>query len=483
MKNWVIVISNMSLNLIIIYFGYGLAFFTMGIVILVQYKQFSRINLAKNMWLLGAFGVTHGLVEWGVMFTSIKFNLGLRVNTLFWDRIIEVILIYLSFIFLFEFGVRIIASVIKKLQWLRYLPWVLGGIWFINFIFFGLADVNINYWLQTSEMWSRLLICLPGALFASIGFVLQKDELARLRVPHLKSLLFGVSLSFFFYGLVGGLPIPYATNFPMKWSPRLLNQYTSFIVPVLRSLAGVAMAYFSIRVMGMFYYEYHRLLEEAEKNKTLSKERERISRDLHDGVIQSLYAIGLEVEEASYLTMESPQLAQKSMGNVIKRLNGIILDIRFFIQDLRLAHRYQGNLKQQLEAQIEHFSCVTQIAGQLLLETSEEKIHFNSEQLEHLHHIIQEAIINIAKHAEASQALIRLRNVGDFLEVSVIDDGKGMELSSSQTPLSGIGLKSIQARTQILGGECSWESTPGFGTCLKLKIPLHKEDTQVENLL
>lgn len=470
----------MSLNLIIIYFGYGLAFFTMGIVILVQYKQFNQITLAKNMWLLGAFGVTHGLVEWGVMFTSIKFNLGLRVNTLFWDRLIEVILIYLSFIFLFEFGVRIIASVIKKLQWLRYLPWVLSGIWLINFVFFGIADVNINYWLQTSEAWSRLLICFPGALFASIGFILQKDELKRLRVPHLKFLLFGVSLSFFFYGLVAGLPVSYASYFPLKWSARLMNQYTSFAVPVLRSLTGVAMAYFSIRVMGMFYYEYHRLLEEAEKNETLSKERERISRDLHDGVIQSLYAVGLEVEEASYLTVESPQLAQKSMENVIDRLNGVILDIRFFIQDLRLIHRFQGNLKQQIEAQLEHFSYVTQITGELLLESSEEKYQFSSEQLEHLHHIIQEALINIAKHAEASQAHIRLRTVGDLLEISVIDDGKGMEsLTCSQASLSGIGLKSIQARTQILGGECSWESTPGIGTCLKLKIPMGGKDEQI----
>ncbi|WP_345788417.1 hypothetical protein, partial [Desulfosporosinus metallidurans] len=84
----------MSLNLIIIYFGYGLAFFTMGLVILLQYKQFSRITLAKNMWLLGAFGITHGLAEWGVMFTSLKINLVLRVNTLFWDRLIEVIILY-----------------------------------------------------------------------------------------------------------------------------------------------------------------------------------------------------------------------------------------------------------------------------------------------------------------------------------------------------------------------------------------------------
>ena len=90
-----IIISNMSLNLIIIYFGYGLAFFTMGLVILLQYKQFSRITLAKNMWLLGAFGITHGLAEWGVMFTSLKINLVLRVNTLFWDRLIEVIILYM----------------------------------------------------------------------------------------------------------------------------------------------------------------------------------------------------------------------------------------------------------------------------------------------------------------------------------------------------------------------------------------------------
>ncbi|HBP63096.1 MAG TPA: hypothetical protein DD730_02215 [Desulfosporosinus sp.] len=462
----------MSLNLIIIYFGYGLTFFTMGLVILLQYKQFSRITLAKNMWLLGAFGITHGLAEWGVMFTSLKINLVLQVNTLFWDRLIEVIILYISFLFLFEFGVRIIASVIKKLQWLRYLPWILGGVWFINFVFFGFADVNIDYWLLTSEAWSRILICFPGALFASIGFLLQTEELDRLKVPQLKILLIRVSLSFLFYGLVAGLVVPNAPFFPFNWSPHLLSQYAPFAVPVVRSLAGGAMAYFSIRVMGTFYYEYRRLLEGAEKNETLSKERERISRDLHDGVIQSLYAIGLEVEEVSYLTSESPHQARKSLENVINRLNGVILDIRFFIQDLRLSHRFQGGLKQQLEAQLDHFSCVTQISGQLILDPSINELSLTSEQLDHLHHIIQEALINIAKHAEAKEAQIQVKIVSNFLEISVKDNGKGMELSTSLTPLTGIGLKSIQKRVQILGGECSWESAPGVGTRLNLKILL-----------
>lgn len=471
-----IFISPMSLNLIYIYFGYGLAFFTMGLVILLQYKQFSRITLAKNIWLLGAFGITHGLAEWGVMFISIKINMGLKIHGLFMDRFIEVIVLYLSFLFLFEFGVRIIASVIKELHWLRYLPWILGGVWLINFVFFGFADINLDYWLRTSEAWSRILICFPGAIFAGIGFLLQKEDLNRLRVPQLKNLLIGVSLSFLFYGFVAGLIIPNAPYFPLNWSTHLLSYYAPYTVPVVRSLAGVAMAYFSIRVMGIFYYEYRRLLEAAEKNETLSKERERISCDLHDGVIQSLYAIGLEVEDASYLTMESPKLAQKSLENIINRLNGVILDIRFFIQDLRLVHRFQENLKQQLEAQLNHFSNVTQIPSQLLLETDIDELQFNLEQLDHLHHIIQEALINIAKHAEATKAQILVNSTADFLEISVKDNGKGMEFELSPSKLTGIGLKSIQNRVRILGGECSWDSAPGVGTSLNLKIPLKNDE-------
>ncbi|WP_218959007.1 helix-turn-helix transcriptional regulator, partial [Desulfosporosinus metallidurans] len=273
---------------------------------------------------------------------------------------------YISFLFLFEFGVRIIASVIKKLQWLRYLPWILGGVWLINFVFFGFADVNIDYWLLTSEAWSRILICFPGALFASIGFLLQTEELNRLRVPQLKILLIGVSLSFLFYGLVAGLVVPNAPYFPFNWSAQFLSQYAPFAVPVVRSLAGGAMAYFSIRVMGIFYYEYRRLLEAAEKNETLSKERERISRDLHDGVIQSLYAIGLEVEEVSYLTSESPHQAQKSLENVINRLNGVILDIRFFIQDLlvKVMNRLQKEKDSPEEKLSEREKQILQLIGQ-----------------------------------------------------------------------------------------------------------------------
>ncbi|OLN26798.1 Regulatory protein, LuxR:Response regulator receiver [Desulfosporosinus metallidurans] len=126
------------------------------------------------------------------------------------------------------------------------------------------------------------------------------------------------------------------------------------------------MAYFSIRVMGIFYYEYRRLLEAAEKNETLSKERERISRDLHDGVIQSLYAIGLEVEEVSYLTSESPHQAQKSLENVINRLNGVILDIRFFIQDLlvKVMNRLQKEKDSPEEKLSEREKQILQLIGQ-----------------------------------------------------------------------------------------------------------------------
>jgi two-component system nitrate/nitrite sensor histidine kinase NarX len=160
------------------------------------------------------------------------------------------------------------------------------------------------------------------------------------------------------------------------------------------------------------------------------------------------------------------------MQTIIERLNKVILDIRFFIQDLKLPQDYQGDLGQNLEEQLQRFSYITQISAELSVRGEVNGL-LTGDQLHHLNFIVQETLANVAKHAEASQVFVRLAVDADRLRLLIADDGQGIrELSCTQALLSGNGMKNIRARAAELHGQVGWESYPGMGTVLHLTIPV-----------
>ena len=446
----------------------------MGLAILLQVKQFDKITLAREMSWLGIFGIIHGFAEWGVMFTRIKYNMGASLESLVVDQMFEVLFLSASFLFLFHFGVRVIVSKVPRFHLLTYVSWTLLAIWVGNFIIMGtIEEQYIASWIRGTEIWSRYFLCFPGAVLASVGFFAHKDEVSQLAAEKTNGLFWGVSASFLFYGIVAGLVNPYAA-FPLNFVHSLSNSmFAGALLPILRSLTGAAMAFFSVGLIRIFYQEYTNLLETGERKETLAKERERISQDLHDGVIQSLYAIGLETEEVIYLTEESPSKAKAGLHVIIDRLNSVILDIRFFIQDLKMPQDYERDLKEGLEAQLQRFSYITQIHGKYSFSGVAPDNCLTVDQSHQLHFIVQEVLANVAKHAEASQVSMNAKVCSRSLSLVISDDGRGIdEVASSKVLLSGNGIQNIRSRVMALKGQVSWRSSLGGGTSFELTIPL-----------
>lgn len=464
------------MKIVYIYFFYGLSFFVMGLAILLQDMQFRKGGLIRDIRWLGVFGITHGFAEWGVMFTTLKYFMGVPANFLVKDYMAEVIIYSISFVFIYQFGIRAIIATTRRLRWLQYILLGTGGLWLINLGIMIISPTKDPLsWLQITEQWSRYLLCFPGSVLAGIGFLVQRRQLAETGISGAKTSVFGAS--FVFYGLVAGLAAFNSSFFPSNGLDlRLVNIVSVGFLPILRSLAGVVMAYYTIRVVGVFNHEYTDLLKNMERSQALSEDRDRISRDLHDGVIQSLYAVGLQMEEAAHLTQESPEAAKDLLQQMINRMDDIIRDIRFFIQDLRLPQSHEGNLAKRLESQLSHFSSATRVP----VEFSGPDGHFNDEltpeQSDSLYYIVQEALVNVAKHADASQIYVGLIARDDQLHLSIIDDGQGMrENPCDMTPLSGHGMENIKSRIKLLNGRCSWESNPGLGTRLKIVVPMNRD--------
>jgi len=387
----------------------------------------------------------------------------------------EVFLTSLSFIFLLQFSTRVIIAGTHSFQWLQYVLLGIGGLWLINaFLFFVLHNKDMALWLEAMETSSRYLLCFPGAALAAVGFLLQRDELMGMQTPHAKKLLYGVAISFLAYGVMEGLAVPYPEVIPAGWSGlQPAAMFSIAFMPLLRSLTAITMAYFVIRVIGLLSHEYSHLVEAVERSQVLARERERISRDLHDGVIQSLYAIGLQMEETVHLTRESPQEARRVLRQMIEGLNGVIRDIRLFIQGLSLPQSEEGHLVQRIASQLRRFSDVTQVAAEIFAPRGETVLNLAPAQIDNLCRIVQEALVNVAKHAEASQVYVVVGGGKDGLLLSISDDGKGMGMRTNDSGgLTGHGLENIRSRVAILGGRCLWESCPGWGTRLTVAVPL-----------
>jgi signal transduction histidine kinase len=206
------------------------------------------------------------------------------------------------------------------------------------------------------------------------------------------------------------------------------------------------------------------------------EERQRIGMDLHDGVIQSIYAVGLQLEYIRTLLNEHNPPGQSDVARASQRLdktmealNQIIRDIRTYILDLR-PHQFQDdNLIKGLARLIAEFKANTLIIPETQLSSAVDQ-QLSPAARAALFQIAQEALANVAKHARASRVLIRLdmENGAPFLQIE--DNGAG--LPTADTPRRiGHGLMNMAKRAQTVGAKFEVASAPGKGTTVWVRLP------------
>lgn len=204
------------------------------------------------------------------------------------------------------------------------------------------------------------------------------------------------------------------------------------------------------------------------------EERERIGMDLHDGIIQSIYAVGLNLEHARLLVGEDPQSIVQRIEQAIRDLNSTIRDVRAYILDLRPRQLQNESLMQGVRRLAQEFRANTLLGVNLT--GPEDDLHgLPDAQAIALFHICQEALANIAKHARAKTVSVTLWKSTDRVLLEVSDDGRGFEPDKVRVTL-GHGLSNIQTRARNAGGEVDISSEPGAGTTILAWVPAEDED-------
>ena len=199
------------------------------------------------------------------------------------------------------------------------------------------------------------------------------------------------------------------------------------------------------------------------------EERERIGMDLHDGVIQSIYGVGLALENARAVLREDPEAADTRLIKAMDDLNRTIRDIRTYILDLRPRQLHGESLIEGLGRLVAEFRQNTKLEV-ILAGPKEPLADLQQVNAMALFHICQEALANIAKHANASKVTIDLWSTSDRALLEIHDDGDGFDLEKANKSV-GHGLANMQTRVSAVGGDLDIITAPKEGTTILAWVP------------
>ena len=198
-------------------------------------------------------------------------------------------------------------------------------------------------------------------------------------------------------------------------------------------------------------------------------ERERIGMDLHDGIIQSIYGVGLSLENALLSITDEPNDAKKRVQHAIDGLNQAIRDLRSYILDLRPRQLGNDGLMSGIKRLAAEYRANT-FAEVHITEPESELKDLAQGHILTLFHICQEALANSGKHAKAKKVQIAVLATDDRVLMEITDDGKGFDMESMNANI-GHGLANMRTRARSIGGDVDISSAMNEGTTILAWVP------------
>ncbi|MDZ7727932.1 MAG: GAF domain-containing protein [Dehalococcoidia bacterium] len=213
------------------------------------------------------------------------------------------------------------------------------------------------------------------------------------------------------------------------------------------------------------------IVGEREGRLSLFEERERIAHDLHDGTIQSLYALGLECDALFAARGDLSHDVREELDSAVGRINDIIGDIRGYITLLEAKNpEHNPDLSRDLPF----------VARQLVPEGVDTVVNITASALqeisgraaEDLLYIVREALSNAVRHGNPNKIAIDLRQGADETTLTVQDNGVGFDPATAR---SGLGTVTMRTRAARLGGDLLLLGVPGMGTTVRVTLPRELE--------
>jgi len=219
-------------------------------------------------------------------------------------------------------------------------------------------------------------------------------------------------------------------------------------------------------------YLLHRLRRRAG-----AAERARFARELHDGAVQSLIAVEMQVDVLKRQAESSPQVVTGELGRIQGLLREEVLKLRELMQQMKSIDVDDRKFMNIVTDTVERFERETGISARFVSDI--EKLRMPEKVCREFLRIVQEGLVNVRKHSGAHHALVRLSSTPSQWSLTLEDDGKGFSFSGrlnhEQLDQIGKGPMIIKERVGLIAGALTVESNPGLGARLEIKVPRNGE--------
>ena len=473
--------------LLLVFFIYGLAFFSLGITLAVESSRFPALADARMLRPLAIFGLIHGAHEWleAYLMQSESFGSPLPV-WLPWFRLFSLIT---SFIFLIVFVIQSFRIHPQKIDMGGYLLISILGIYALIILINAIHTMRSSEitWFDLLNVLSRYLLAVPGAILAAFALRNQAIRSSGQDGPHLLTHLTVAAVGFGIYGLAQ-LFVPKVDMFPAQYiNSTVFRTWSGFPIQIVRAAMAVLITMGLVRATQLAERERQRLIAAAQMAHLVAleqrdnyrhelllhtvraqeEERSRIARELHDETSQILTAFSLDLATLRNKVIKKPDMLQlvdrlqahsKQMSQGLYRL---VHDLRpAQLDDLGLIpailYLKDSNASQGLDVSVE-----VQGQGQRL-DAIVETVLFR---------VVQEALNNILRHAQTRQAQVLVIFQAREIILKVIDSGIGFNPEIPLTPPHGWGLAGMRERVDLIGGKLKIESAQSRGTTVEVIVP------------
>lgn len=356
-------------------------------------------------------------------------------------------------------------------------PMVLNTLLFTGLISLHFILYSFVNFLKTSKPW--VYIVVQGGL-AFVCAITMPDGFPAILVG-LYSLLIGQSLGIYYQiskvllvSIFSILMTCFTTIFLER--TEILLTLLIIIIPMIISIVGYADMFFRqvharVRIQTSLYELElaHQRVEEL----TLANERQRMARDLHDTLAQGLAGLILQLEAINaHLNNGNVKRGQEIVQQAMERAREALADARHAIDDLRAKSGLDMDYTENIQAEVYRFTSATGIPCSLDMKIMS---FLPALIIEHSQRIISECLTNIARHAQANQVQIIIKEeINDILYIDIKDDGVGFESTSIGKQVGHYGLIGMKERVRILKGTMEIHSQLQEGTHIQIEIPIQK---------
>jgi signal transduction histidine kinase len=486
----------MHLGILLIYFFYGLGFFTMGLVMMLEVTRSPALARTNLLVPLAGFGLLHGLHEWLEIFLQQLVWWGGEIPI--WLSNLRIYLLAISFMMLLSYGLKTWQEKIPKPIRARIPGYFVLGIYIVYIAFNASAALVKGTILSLPfvDVLIRYLLAVPAAAFAFLGLNEQSKGFRSQNRLDLSKSIKTAAIGFFIYGITQFF-VPFVEMNPARWinSGAFLST-AGFPIQLIRAVTALVVMFGMVRAVTLVEKERQtqlllaqqarlEALEHIQEELTVREnlrrellihivraqedERSRIARELHDETSQVLSAFSLDLA-----TLQKISSSRKDINLLVDRLQKLgkqmSQGIFRMVHDLRPAQLDDLGLASALRFLTEKENSPADLITDFEVKGQERRLDPIVETV--LFRVAQEALTNAWRHSKVNKAQMRLLFEEDKVILWIEDHGIGFNPADNFSPPRGWGLAGMQERVDSVDGVLDIWSSPGKGTTIEVTISI-----------